>query len=322
MRKTSTRLQNKSRGGLRWLAAALAITAVVSLAGCKVGPNYRKPSVDVPGTYRGTPPEQAAPAPAVPAGTAPAAASPVALGDEKWWEVFQDQELQKLLRTALQQNYDVRVAATRVLEAQAQLGITRADQFPSASVGGSIFNQRNPTIGPTPGYQVTEGQTTLSVSWILDFWGRYRRATEAARANLLSSDWARRAVMTTVVADVASSYFQLRELDLELEIAKQTLASRNESLELTRIRTEHGFNTALDVSQAEQLVYTAAAQVPDLERQIEQQENSLSALLGKNPGPVARGLKLTEQPHAPTVPPGIPSALLERRRTSWPPRPT
>ena len=287
-----------------YISAVVVVAAIMLfLAGCAVGPNYKKPSVDVPGTYRGLPEDQ----------KAQTGAAAVSLGDAKWWEVFQDAELQKLLRMALEQNYDVRVAAVRVIEAQAQLGITRADQFPSVSAGGAIGSQRYPTIGPIPGYQVTLGQTTLGASWNLDFWGKYRRATEAARANLLASDWARRAVISTVVADVASGYFQLRELDLELEIARRTLASRKESLELTRTLTEHGFNTMLDVRQAEQLVYTAAAQIPDLERQIQQQENSLSILLGNNPAPIPRGLTLTEQPHSPEVPAGIPSALLERR---------
>jgi len=237
----------------------------------------------------------------------------VPLGEEKWWEVFQDQELQGLIRTALKNNYDVRIAATRVLQAQAQLGITRADQWPSLNAGGNVTSLRNPKSGPIPGYELTQGQVNASASWNVDFWGRYRRATEAARANLLANQWAQKEVTATLVASVASSYFQLRQLDLELEISRRTLGTRKDSLDLTKTLEEHGINSMLDVRQSEQLVYTAAAEVPDLERQIGQEENAISILLGNNPGDVPRGLKLTEQPHAPEVPAGIPSSLLERR---------
>lgn len=279
----------------------VACLAVLCLSACEVGPKYHRAAVDVPPSYRGPAQEQVA------------QGSSSSAGDEKWWDVFQDKVLQELIRTALARNYDLRIAAARVLEAQAQLGIARADQFPALSAGGNITSQRDPTIGPVPSFQTTLGQVTASASWVLDFWGKYRRATEAARAQLLASEWAQRAVTSTLVANVASAYFQIRALDLQLEISQHTLASRKEFLELTRTLEEHGFNTQLDVRQAEELVYTAAAQVPDLERQIEQQENSLSILLGNNPGAIPRGLKLTEQPHPPEVPAGLPSALLERR---------
>jgi len=153
----------------------------------------------------------------------------------------------------------------------------------------------------------------LALAWDLDFWGKYRRATEAARANLLATEWARQAVVSTLVSDVATAYFQLRALDLQLEISRRTLASRQDSLQLTQVLANGGATSMLDVRQAEQLVFTAAETIPDLERRIEQQENFLSALLGSNPGPIARGTKLTEQPHAPDVPAGLPSSLLERR---------
>ncbi|HUC53137.1 MAG TPA: efflux transporter outer membrane subunit [Candidatus Cybelea sp.] len=271
------------------------------MSGCTVGPNYNRPKADLPTTYRGATPEES-----------PKAAS-ASLADEKWWNVFQDQELQGLIRTALGNNYDVRIAASRILQAQAQLGITRADQYPSLNGGANLVSTRNPAIGPIPSYSLTNGELTASASWNLDFWGRYRRATEAARANLLASDWARQQVVATLVASIASSYFQLRELDLALEISKRTLASRKESLELTTQLTEHGIDTMLDQRQAEELVYTASAQIPDLERQIAQQENAISFLLGNNPGSVPRGLTITQQPHAPEVPAGLPSSLLERR---------
>jgi outer membrane protein, multidrug efflux system len=274
---------------------------VVFISGCVVGPNYKRPIVNSPGTFRGlTDTEAANPAPA-------------SLGDQKWWEVFQDQQLQQLIRIALQQNYDVRIAAARVLEAQAQLGITRANQFPSVNANGTGASLRNPATGPIPSYVYNYGRVTATAVWQLDFWGMYRRATEASRAQLLASEWARQEVNATLVANVASAYFQLRELDLELDISKRALASRNESLQLTQTLQEHGINSILDVRQAEQLVYTASAQIADQERRIEQEENLLSILMGNNPAAVPRGTELTGQIHAPEIPAGLPSALLERR---------
>jgi outer membrane protein, multidrug efflux system len=227
--------------------------------------------------------------------------------------VFQDKELQDLIHAALQQNYDVRIAATRILEAQAQVGITRADQLPTISGGAEALNQRSARAKFFPAYETSSNQVDLSLAWELDFWGKYRRATESARANLLTTEWAREAVISTLVSDVAAAYFQLRELDLELEISRRTLASRRDSLQLTQTLASGGATSMLDVRQAEQLVFTAAETIPDLERRIEQQENFISTLLGNNPGPIARGTKLTEQPHAPEIPAGLPSSLLERR---------
>jgi multidrug efflux system outer membrane protein len=242
--------------------------------------------------------------------TQPAAES---IGDQKWWEVFQDPQLQELIHTALQQNYDVRIAATRILQAQAQVGITRADQLPTINAGAQTVDQRSPRTKFFPAYETSAHQVDLSLAWELDFWGKYRRATESARANLLATEWAREAVISTLVSDVAAAYFQLRELDLELEISRRTLASRRDSLQLTQTLASGGATSMLDVRQAEQLVFTAAETIPDLERRIELQENFISTLLGNNPGPIARGTKLTEQPHAPEIPAGLPSSLLERR---------
>jgi outer membrane protein, multidrug efflux system len=293
------------------------LSLAVLLTGCTVGPNYKKPAVNVPTVYRQPTEDAGAPKPAanVPQSEGRGAAQNAAasLGDEKWWELFEDKELQGLIRTALNNNYDVRIAATRVMQAQAQLGITRADQLPSVSVGGNITSQQSAKSGPIPSFEITHGQLDASASWNLDFWGRYRRATEAARANLLASEWGQKAVISTLVASVAIDYFQLRQLDLELEISKRTFDSRRGSLQLTQTLEQHGFNSLLDVRQSEQLVYTAAAEIPDLERQIAQQENAISILLGNNPGDVPRGLKLTEQPHTPEVPVGLPSSLLQRR---------
>jgi multidrug efflux system outer membrane protein len=164
-----------------------------------------------------------------------------------------------------------------------------------------------------PAYQVNGGELNLSVIWNLDFWGKYRRQTEAARAQLLATEWGQRAVLSSLVANVATAYFQLRALDSELEISKRTLASRQESLKLTQFLEDHGSASGLDVSQAEQLVYTASETIPDLERQIQQQENVLSVLLGENPQSIPRGRELTEQPVPQNVPAGLPSELLERR---------
>jgi multidrug efflux system outer membrane protein len=281
--------------------ALLGILAVLVLeAGCMMGPNYKRPAVDVPQEYRAPAPQQAAQA--------------SSLGNEQWWQVYQDPVLTQLIHSAIAQNYDLRIAAARVLEAQAQLGIVRANQFPSANVGADIFSQQNPKVTNVfPAYQVNAGDINLSVIWNLDFWGKYRRQTEAARAQLLATEWGQRAVISSLVANVATAYFQLRALDSELEISKRTLASRQESLKLTQFLESHGSNSGLDVSQAEQLVYTASETIPDLERQIQQQENLLSILLGENPGAIPRGRALTEQPVPQNVPARLPSELLERR---------
>src|SRR6201998_844617 len=281
--------------------ALLGILAVLVLeAGCMMGPKYKRPTVDVPQEYR---------APA-----APKATQASSLGNEQWWQLYQDPVLTQLIHTAIAQNYDVRIAAARVLEAQAQVGITRSNQFPSASVGADVFSQQNAKVTKLlPAYQVNGGELNLSVLWNLDFWGKYRRQTEAARAQLLATEWGQRAVLSSLVANVATAYFQLRALDSELEISKHTLASRQESLKLTQFLESHGSNSGLDVSQAEQLVYTASEKIPDLERQIQQQEHVLSVLLAEHPQAIPRGRTLTEQPVPQTVPAGLPSELLERR---------
>jgi outer membrane protein, multidrug efflux system len=280
--------------------AALFMVMLLS-SGCAVGPNYKRPSVSVPDTYRGATPEEA---------KQPAAES---LGDQKWWELFQDQQLQDLIHTALGQNYNVWIAAARILQAQAQVGITRADGLPTINAGAQSFDQRNARTKLFHEYGTSDHQVDLSLAWDLDFWGKYRRANESARASLLASQWTREAVISTLVSDVAAAYFQLRELDLQLEISRRTLASRQNSLRLTQVLAKGGGTSMLDVRQAEQLVFTAAENIPDLERRIEQQENFISTLLGNNPGPIARGTKLTDQPHSPDIPAGLPSTLLERR---------
>src|SRR5258708_1304327 len=254
-----------------------------------MGPKYKRPAVNVPQGYRTPSPQQAV-----------AASS---LGNEQWWQVYEDAVLRQVIDNAIAQNYDVRIAAASVRQAQAQVGITRSNQLPSASVGADVFSQQNAKVTKLfPAYEVNGGELNLSVIWNLDFWGKYRRQSEAARAQMLASEWGQRAVISSLVANVATAYFQLRALDSQLEISKRTLASRQRSLKLTEFLESHGSNSGLDVSQSQQLVYTASETIPDLERQIQQQENLLSILLGENPGPITRGHALTEQPGPESVP--------------------
>jgi outer membrane protein, multidrug efflux system len=268
----------------------LAVFALVLLEACSMGPRYRRPPVSTPPEYRNS--------------TGAAGAS---LGEEKWWTVFSDPELDKLIHTALQQNYDVRIAASRIVQAQAQVGVVRAAEYPSVSVSAGYLSEKFPGFG----FNVFQLQGLFN--WNINFWGLYRSATEAARATLLASEWNRRQVAATLVSNIASAYFQLRELDLELEIAHRTLASRQESLKLTRTLFNGGATSELDLRQAQQLVESAAAAVPDTERRIAQQEDLISTLLGENPHDIPRGLALTAQPLPATAPAGLPSSLLERR---------
>jgi len=274
---------------------------VIFISGCAVGPNYKKPAINTPTVYRGLTPDEAG------------KTDTKSLADEKWWEVFQDEQLKELIKTALQQNYDVRRAASRVLQAQALLGITRADQFPTVSAEAAALNLRNSRQGIFPPIDTNTNRVGLAFDWELDFWGKFRRATESARASVLASEWAQREVITELIANLTGAYFQLRALDLQLDISRRTLASRQDSLRLTNLLAQGGSTSMLDVRQAEQLVFTAASEVPLLEQQIEQEENFISILMGNNPAPVLRGKQLTEQYHPPTVPAGLPSSLLERR---------
>jgi multidrug efflux system outer membrane protein len=287
----------------RLISGALIISL---LTGCAVGPKYRKPIVQPPSAFRG-------------AGDAAAAPDPNSLADLKWFEVFKDEQLQELIRTALVNNYDLGQAVARVQTARANLGITRSEQFPNVTASANATTLRNSNSGQFSlpagaSRDRTFGTVVLDLlSFEIDIWGRQRRATEAARADLLGAEETRKAVMTTVVGDVSAAYFNLLELDTELEIAKDTLATRQESLNLIRTRQQGGVATMLDVRQAEQLVYAAAQTIPEIERLIEQTENRINLLLGKDPGPVARGRSLTEQEQPPAAPAGLPSSLLERR---------
>jgi multidrug efflux system outer membrane protein len=239
-------------------------------------------------------------------------------GELYWWEVFNDEVLQGLIYTALENNYDVRIAAARVLEARARLGISRSFLFPelNGEAAGGRVNISENTFDISEDTLDDEGNVFflgLNLFYEIDFWGRLRRGTEAARAELLATEEAQAVVIQTLVTDLASAYFELRELDLELEIAKRTLLSSEESLRLTRLRKEGGVASGVDVSQSEVFNASVASEVPDIERRIEQKENQISILLGEYPKDISRGMALTEQSLVPSVPPGLPSELLERR---------
>jgi multidrug efflux system outer membrane protein len=264
------------------------------------------PQVPTPTTYRGVENPNAPP-------------DAQSLADTKWFDLFRDEKLQELIHAALIHNFDLREAVARVDLARANLGLTRADQFPTFAASADLV-----TIGRSRDGELTlpeplgKGRTFGSVllnllSFELDIWGRVRKQTQAARADLLATEEGRKAVMTTIVSDVAASYFNLRELDFELDIARRTLISRDESLRIIKLRQDRGVSTMLEVRQAEELVYDATETIPALERAIEQNENFLSVLVGKNPGPITRGLSLTDNHVPPSVPAGLPSDLLIRR---------
>jgi outer membrane protein, multidrug efflux system len=281
---------------------ALATVAISILAGCNVGPKYKRPDYATPPALRGA--DEAA----------IAGDAKNSLGDEQWSAVYQEPELQELIRKALANNYDVRIAAQHILEQEAQVKITHAQEFPTLSIGGTGIGAALPSsLGTQITSPLVNGSFNLSSAWTPDFWGLYRKQTEAARAQLLAQTWAQRAVRLTLVQQVATAYLQIRALDRQLEITKDTLKARQDSVDLTK-RLESGGSVPLsDVRQAEQLLYTATSQIPQLEQQIQQQENAITLLLGENPGPIAH-----KDPNALTPPPqdlptGLPSQLLERR---------
>jgi multidrug efflux system outer membrane protein len=281
---------------------ALATVAIGILAGCNVGPKYKRPDYATPPALRGA--DEAA----------IAGEAKNSLGDEQWSAVYQEPELQELIRKALANNYDVRIAAQHILEQEAQVKITRSQEFPTLSIGGTGIGAALPSsLGTQITSPLVNGSFNLSSAWTPDFWGLYRKQTEAARAQLLAQTWAQRAVRMTLVQQVATAYLQIRTLDRQLQITKDTLKARQDSVDLTK-RLESGGSVPLsDVRQAEQLLYTATSQIPQLEQQIQQQENAITLLLGENPGPIAH-----KDPNALTPPPqdlptGLPSQLLERR---------
>lgn len=280
----------------------LAAASMIVLAGCNVGPKYTRPNYTAPPAYRGA---DEAPVSSDAAGS---------LGDEQWSIVYQEPELQDLIRKALANNYDLRIAAQHILEQQAQVRITRSQQFPSITVGGTGIGATLPaSLGTQIGSPLVDGSFNVSAAWTPDFWGLYRKQTEAARAQLLAQTWAQRAVRMTLVQQVATTYLQLRALDRQLEITKETLKTRQDSVDLTKTLESGGSVPLSDVRQAEQLLYTATSEIPQLEQQIQQQENALSLLMGENPGPVAHKDPNALTPPPQNLPAGLPSQLLERR---------
>ena len=273
---------------MRW---TILLLCVAGLAGCTVGPNYKRPNVSAPPQFRGaqTPPAQAS------------------LADTKWFDLFQDDVLRGLIADALKSNYDIGIAAQRVLGAEGQLTATRSALFPH--LNGQVDSSRTGLVSPI----ISDGEALGVASWEVDLFGKLRRATQAARAELLATRDTQEGVIQSLVADVAIAYFDLLDYDAELDYVRESLKTRQQSLDLVIAREQGGVGSMLDVDQAKNLVETAQAQVALLERGQEQTENLIQFLLGRPPGPVRRGRKLTDQPQPPQVPAGLPSALLERR---------
>jgi multidrug efflux system outer membrane protein len=280
--------------GRRLVAAALLLTFG---SACAVGPNYVRPPVESPEDYRGqvTPVEAAS------------------LADLPWWEVFEDEVLQGLVLEALDANYDLQSAVQRVAQAQAQVGVAQSPFYPQIQYGGSAGRQRDPRFQSQPSNEFSLFYGAFALAWEIDVWGRIRRSNEAAQQALLATEEFRRGVLLTLVTGVAGAYLTLLELDRELEIARETTAAFQQTLDLFTRRYQGGIGNQLQVSRAEAALAEAQAAIPDLELQIVVQENALSVLLGRNPGPIPRGTPFTERAEPPATPPGLPSALLERR---------
>jgi outer membrane protein, multidrug efflux system len=299
------KMRNRSQSRFSARATTLVTLAALMLSGCTVGPNYHRPVVQTPTSFR------------APDESQQAQAQVTSLADLPWWQVFNDPQLQDLIRTALKQNYDLQLAIERVSAARAQVGITRSNQFPQVSLDPNFS-------GGKTDQNIKSNIFSISADAVfqVDFFGRYRRATEAARAQMLATHDAQQTVTLTLVSDVASDHFLLRGLDLQLQIAKETVRTQEDSVRLTELRRTHGVATSLDVLQARQVLDTANAQIPDLERQIGQTEDAINILLGKYPDNVPRGAPLGIETASgwtwsenlpPQLPSGLPSSLLERR---------
>ncbi len=273
------------------------------LCGCLVGPNYKRPQTTLPAQFHNAPP----------------AAASESIADRKWFELFQDDTLRQLVTTALAHNFDVQIAAERVIEARAQYGISRANLFPTLDASGEFNANRSSSVGATtfiaPGTNISSSYTQagLQFNWELDLWGRLRRLTEAARAQYLASEDARRGVIISLIGDVMNDYFALREQDLELEISQRNRSAAQDNLRLIQLRKDRGAANGLEVHQAEQFLYTTTAQIASIQRSIAQSEDALSLLLGNPPGEIPRGKNLEQFAVPPELPAGLPSALLERR---------
>jgi multidrug efflux system outer membrane protein len=280
------------------ILSSLVVAALLS--GCTIGPDYERPAVARPETFRGQ-----------------ATAEAASLADVPWWEAFQDPILKSLIQDALRSNYDVRIAAARVQEARANLGVARSDYFPSLDYGvGASRARMLPGVLGGVGAQAPASDLyfgTMSMSWELDIWGRIRRSNEAARATLLSTEDARRGVWLTLVGDVAQAYFQLLALDVQLQIARDSTQAYQGTYDLFLDRLNHGIASKLETSRALGALGVAQASIPQLERDIVARENQIRILLGMAPGPIPRGQPMYQQPVVPAGPAGLPSALLERR---------
>ena len=301
-------MNNSSVWFKRAYAIIFAAVLLAAAVGCTVGPKYKRPDYPTPPAFRGAD------------DAAVISDAQGSLGDEQWAQVFREPELQDLIRKALTNNYDLRIAAQRILEQQAQVQITRSQQFPTLSVGGTGLGVDAPALSNITGGSnsisspIVAGSFSLSAAWNPDFWGLYRRQTEAARATLLAQTWAQRAVRLTLVQEVATTYIQLRALDLpggdhQADIEGQAGLSRPDEA-AGEWRAPFPLS---DLRQAEQLLYTATSELPQLEQQVQQQENALRLLLGENPGPVAHTDPNALTPPPQDLPTGIPSQLLERR---------
>jgi multidrug efflux system outer membrane protein len=274
--------------------------ASILIEGCTVGPNYHKPKVPVPTAYHGpndNPQDQPQ-------------AQAASFADLPWWQVFQDSVLQDLIRQALKQNYDLQTATEKIMQERAQLMVTRSNQFPQLSANGNAVDERSFQGFP---FQTRYATYAADATFQLDLFGQLRRATESARAQLLATEYAQRTEILTLVSDVASDYFALLSLDLQLQITRDTIKTQQDAVNLTQFRLEHGVATQLDVLQAKQVLDTANAQIPELQREIGLEEDALSILLGDYPHGVTRGLPLVQQQLPPEVPAGLPSSLLARR---------
>jgi multidrug efflux system outer membrane protein len=272
------------------------------LAGCTVGPNYKRPAVPVPDSYRGAAPSAAA-----------------SLADAKWPDVFPDDTLKRLISTAIEHNFDLALASERIEEARARYRIAGANQYPFVYADAQAVGTQTSIIGSavnpssTKPVAVTYAQAGAALSWELDLWGRIRRLKESARADYLATEEARRGIMVSLIGDVAGGYFTLRERDLELQIARGTHEIADRNLRLIRLRHEHGAATGLDVHQGEQFLYLATVREASVERDIGQAENALSLLLGGLPGDIPRGKPIESFALPPQLPPGLPSSLIGRR---------
>jgi len=297
--KTEPQVASRKSQVIRIKSLFILIAVALLLGGCMLGKDYKRPTVDTPQNWRFEEKDAKA------------------LANTTWWSQFQDPVLSDLIQTALKENKDIRIATARVEEYMGKLGVTRADLFPQVSLGASAGRQRSTQVGPTgwlsslpPTSNTFQGN--LNANWELDIWGKLRRATEGARADLLSTDEARRAVIMTLVASVANGYINLLNYDQQLVISRETLKSRGDSLAIFEKRYQGGVISEMELNQSRSEYEDARAVIPQLEKNIAQQENALNLLLGRNPGPIARGRTL-DQLVLPTVPEGLPSDLLDRR---------